>query len=64
MPDLKSVLRSRTVLFAIAVAILSVLQGFVFALPVPPVGQAVVGCLIAVAIVLLRAVTTQPLSQR
>jgi uncharacterized membrane protein YccC len=64
MPDLKSVLRSRTVLFAIAVAILSVLQGFVFALPVPPVGQAVIGCLIAVAIVLLRAVTTQPLSQR
>lgn len=64
MPTLKQLLRSRTVLFAIAVAILSVLQGFVFALPVPPAGQAAIGCAIAVAIVLLRAVTTQPLANR
>lgn len=64
MPTLKQLLRSRTVLFAVAVAILSVLQGFVFALPVPPAGQAAIGCVIAVAIVLLRAVTTQPLAQR
>lgn len=58
------VLRSRTVWFAIAVAILSVLQGFVFALPLTPLWQAVVGCVIAVGIVLLRAITTQPLSQK
>lgn len=64
MPSLKSILRSRTVLFAVAVAILSVLQGFVFALPVPPAGQAAIGCVIAVAIVVLRAITTQPLAQR
>lgn len=64
MHTLKQLLRSRTVLFAIAVAILSVLQGFVFALPVPPAGQAAIGCVIAVAIVLLRAITTQPLAQR
>lgn len=64
MPTLKQLLRSRTVLFAVAVAILSVLQGFVFALPVPPAGQAAIGCVIAVAIVLLRAITTQPLAQR
>ena len=58
------VLRSRTVWFAIAVAILSVLQGFVFALPLSPLWQAVVGCVIAVGIVLLRAITTQPLLQK
>ncbi len=58
------VLRSRTVWFAIAVAILSVLQGFVFALPLTPLWQAVVGCVIAVGIVLLRAITTQPLLQK
>jgi hypothetical protein len=58
------VLKSRTVWFAIAVAILSVLQGFVFALPLSPMWQAVVGCVIAVGIVLLRAITTQPLLQK
>lgn len=57
-------LKSRTVWFAIAVAVLSVLQGFVFALPLTPLWQAVVGCVIAVAVVLLRAITTQPLSQK
>lgn len=57
-------LKSRTVWFAIAVAVLSVLQGFVLQLPVPPWGQAVVGSVIAAAIVVLRVVTTQPLDQR
>ena len=55
-------LKSRTVWFAIALAVLSVLQGFVFALPLPAWRQALVGCAIAVAVVLLRAITTQPLS--
>lgn len=57
-------LKSRTVWFAIAVAVLSVLQGFVLQLPVPPWGQAAVGSVIAAAIVVLRVVTTQPLDQR
>ena len=61
---LVSALRSKTVWFAILLAILSVLQGFVFALPLPAWGQAIVGCVIAVAIVLLRIVTTQPLAQK
>jgi len=64
MPTLKQLLRSRTVLFAVAVAILSVLQGFVFALPLPPAGQAAVGCIIAVSVVLLRAITTEPLTRK
>lgn len=61
---MKHLLRSKTIWFAILVAVLSVLQGFIFALPLTPLWQAVVGCVIAVAIVLLRAVTTQPLSQK
>jgi uncharacterized MnhB-related membrane protein len=61
---LASVFRSRTIWFAIALAVLSVLQGFVFALPLPAWGQALVGCGIAVAVVLLRAITTQPLSEK
>ena len=54
-------LKSRTVWFAIALAVLSVLQGFVLQLPIPPWGHAVVGSVIAAAIVVLRAITTQPL---
>jgi len=57
-------LKSRTVWFAIALAVLSVLQGFVLQLPIPPWGHAVAGSVIAAAIVVLRAVTTQPLSQK
>jgi hypothetical protein len=61
---LSQMLKSKTVLFALLLAVLSVLQGFVFALPIPPWGQAAVGCAIAVAVTLLRIVTTQPLSQK
>jgi hypothetical protein len=57
-------LKSRTVLFAVALAVLSVLQGFVIQLPIPPWGHAVVGSVIAAAIVVLRFVTTQPLSEK
>lgn len=57
-------LKSRTVWFAIALAVLSVLQGFVLQLPVPPWGHAVVGSVIAAAIVVLRIITTQPLDQK
>jgi hypothetical protein len=57
-------LRSRTVWYAIALAILSILQGFVLQLPIPTWGHAVVGSVIAVCIVILRAITTQPLSTK
>ena len=61
---MKHILRSKTIWFAAIVAVLSVLQGFIFVLPLTPLWQAIVGCVIAVAIVLLRAVTTQPLSKK
>jgi hypothetical protein len=57
-------LRSRTVQFSIALAVLSLLQGFVVQLPIPAWGHAVIGSVVAVCIVILRAITTQPLTQR
>lgn len=57
-------LKSRTVWFAIALAVLSILQGFVVQLPIPPWGHAIVGSVIAAAIVVLRAITTQPLADK
>jgi uncharacterized MnhB-related membrane protein len=64
MPTLKNLLNSRTIQFSIALAVLSVLQGFVFHLPLPPAVQAFVGCMIAIAVVVLRAITTMPLKER
>ena len=57
-------LKSRTVLFAIALAVLSVLQAYIFLLPITPVQQMFVGVGIAVAITILRFITTQPISEK
>jgi hypothetical protein len=61
---MKQVFKSRTIWFAILLAVLSVLQGFVVQLPIPAWGHAVVGSVVAVCIVILRAITTQPLSEK
>jgi len=61
MNTLKSALKSRTVLFALLIAILSVLQGFVGLLPITPVNQMYIGLLISVAVVFLRFITTTPI---
>ena len=55
-----SMLKSRTVLFALLIAVLSVLQGFVGLLPITPVNQMYIGLLISVAVVFLRFITTTP----
>lgn len=60
----KQALKSRTVQFGIAIAVLSVLQGFVGFLPTNPAVQAIIGCIIASGIVILRFITTQPLSEK
>lgn len=60
----KQALKSRTVQFGIAIACLSVLQGFVGYIPADPIIQATVGCLIASGIVILRFVTTMPISEK
>jgi len=60
----KQALKSRTVQFGIALACLSVLQGFVGYIPANPAVQAIIGCGIASAIVVLRFITTQPISEK
>jgi hypothetical protein len=64
MNQVKQALKSRTVQFGVALACLSVLQGFVGFLPASPVVQAIIGCGIASAIVVLRFITTQPISEK
>lgn len=60
----KQAMKSRTVQFGVALACLSVLQGFIGYLPADPVVQAIVGCAIASAIVILRYMTTMPVSNK
>jgi uncharacterized membrane protein (DUF485 family) len=57
-------LKSRTVQFALALAVLSILQGYVGLLPLTQVEQMFVGIAISVAITLLRIITTQPVSEK
>lgn len=61
---LTQLFRSRTVLFALALAVLSVLQGYVFLLHIPPVQQMYVGIAISVVVTILRIVTTQPITAK
>lgn len=60
----RQALKSKTVQYGVAIAVLSVLQGFVGFLPASPVVQAVIGCVVASGIVVLRFITTQPLSEK
>jgi hypothetical protein len=62
--NILQLLKSRTVLFAILLAVLSIVQGYVALLPITPVQQMYVGCAIAVAITLLRIITTQPIADK
>lgn len=64
MTQVKQALKSRTVQFGVALACLSVLQGFVGFIPASPVVQAIIGCGIASSIVVLRFMTTMPVSEK
>ena len=64
MNTIKQALKSRTVLYGIAIAVLSILQGYVGFIPASPWIQAIVGCSIASGIVVLRFITTQPISEK
>jgi hypothetical protein len=50
-------LRSRTIIFSILVGVLSVLQGFIFEIPVQPHWQAAIGVVLAIVVALLRFIT-------
>ena len=57
-------LKSKTVWFAIILAVLSILQGYVGLLPLSPTDQMFVGIGIAIITTVLRILTTQPISEK
>lgn len=64
MDTLFQLLKSRTVWFAIILAVLSILQGYLGLLPLSPMGQMYAGVAISVIVTLLRIITTQPISDK
>jgi len=64
MQLLLTTLKSRTILFSVALAVLSVAQGYIGLFVLDQKAQAVVGMAIAGVVALLRAVTTLPLSDK
>ena len=59
-----NLLKSKTVWYAIIIAVLSIVQGYIGLLPMTPVLQMFVGIAISVGIVILRLLTTQPISEK
>jgi len=54
MNKLITLLKTKSVQWALVVAVLSVLQGFVMEFPLTPVHQMIVGVVISVVVVLLK----------
>ena len=54
MNQLITLLKNKTVLWSLVIAILSVLQGYLFEFNLTPVQQMIVGLIISVVIVLLK----------
>ena len=59
-----NLLKSKTVWYAIIIAVLSIVQGYIGLLPMTPVEQMVIGIIISVGIVILRLLTTQPIGEK
>ena len=59
-----NLLKSKTVWYAIIIAVLSIVQGYIGLLPMTPVLQMFVGIGISVGIVILRLLTTQPIGTK
>jgi len=64
MTTILQLLKSRTVIFALLLAVLSVVQGYIGLLPLSPIEQMYVGIAISVIVTVLRIVTTQPVSEK
>ena len=58
MNQLITLLKNKTVLWSLVIAVLSVLQGYLFELPLTPIHQMWVGIIISVVVVLLRFIET------
>lgn len=61
---LKGALKSKTCWFAVIISVLSILQGFVFGIPIPIHYQALIGVLLSIVITILRFVTTRGLDDK
>ena len=59
-----NLLKSKTVWYAIIIAVLSIVQGYIGLLPMTPIAQMFVGIGISVGIVILRLLTTQPIGEK
>ena len=59
-----NLLKSQTVWYAILIAVLSIVQGYIGLLPMTPVAQMIIGIIISVGIVILRLLTTQPIGEK
>jgi hypothetical protein len=59
-----NLLKSKTVWYAILIAVLSIVQGYIGLLPMTPVAQMFIGIVISVGIVILRLLTTQPIGAK
>ena len=59
-----NLLKSKTVWYAIIIAVLSIVQGYIGLLPMTPVLQMFVGIGISVGIVILRLLTTHPIGDK
>ena len=59
-----NLLKSKTVWYAIIIAVLSIVQGYINLLPMTPVAQMFVGIAISVGIVILRLLTTPPIGAK
>jgi hypothetical protein len=58
MSQLITLLKNKTVLWALVIAVLSVAQGYLFELPLTPIHQMWAGIIISVVVVLLRFIET------
>ena len=59
-----NLLKSKTVWYAMIIAVLSIVQGYINLLPMTPILQMAVGITISVGIVILRLLTTQPIGAK
>lgn len=64
MPTLIQLIKSKTLVFSVLLAVLSVAQGYVGLFVLNQQEQALVGMGIAAAIAVLRFLTTQPISEK
>lgn len=61
---LRQLWKSRTVRFSLLIAVLSVLQGYVFLLEIKPIYQMFVGLGLSLVVFVLRLLTDKPVSAK